>query len=636
MTVIISNVLAVPTALISPEIYAKLLPLIIHEDPSWVIKRSRGFFADPKERYIYSYSMTADNEYYLFNRGLMNKVLDILRLNGLIFDIDDRRVLGEPLKILPHWGSTLFKFQERALADVIQGEDGLLVADCGSGKTVMGAALIAMLKQPTLVVVTSLSILKQWVDSIHAFTDYKKHKIGTIGGGKFKIAPITITTFQSLTKFDRDAWMEINEKFGCLMLDECFHPETKILLPNNKYLPIRKIVDDSSIDAVMSFDEERNRLVEKKIVRKIKTPIRGRAVYDITIRASNGVERVVTCTDNHKFWTSNRGFVQAKDLTNADALKLLIDDTLRLKTRVFSHTATVINVRRRKHSPKFVYNLEIEDTHNYFANGALVSNCHHSPCASMMAITNKSKAKYRFGFTATPTRKDKKEFVMFDCLGHRTITIGSDELAAEGRRVIPSVEFVSLRTRLAMPKMLRWNGSKRIEDNNWSKFFTEMAECQPRNEMIVDKVVETVTAKHKCLVLSNRVEHCNVLYHMLSLKGLKCGLMLGTMNGEDRADILKRAKRGDFDVLVATKNLAAEGLDVPILSCVHLVSPTSNTPYLQQAIGRVCRATPNKMALAIDYVDVDCDVLFGMHFARSRFYKAEGYAVLNELKKNQS
>jgi superfamily II DNA or RNA helicase len=833
-TVIISNVFAVPAALISNEIYAKLLPLIVHEDPSWVIKRAKGYFADPKDRYIYSYSMTPDGQYYLFNRGLMGKVADVLNESGVTYEIEDRRVMGEPLNILPHWGSSLFKFQERAIGDVVQGEDGLLVAECGSGKTVMGAALITSLKLPTLVVVTSLDILKQWIDSIHKFTDYKKHKIGVIGGGKCKIAPITITTFQSLAKFTKEEWTDINAKFGCLIMDECFHPDTKILLPNNKYLPIHKIVDDALIDSVMSFDESKNALVEKKILRRIKTPIRDRAIYDVTIRASNGVERVITCTDNHKFWTANRGYVQAKDLLSSDTLKLLTDDyclthvckkckkqfntkqqlrshsahhstkyalgwsdhfakcmktrsandsyragisrrmtsnnpmhnsvivdkmkkscrrfynlnpekllqrkknfmnaplrgrdsinsgmtkpeqfidslslpgvkytgrgdfwvtfksgkhknpdfiiegerkvietgdthywhnadeiastiaeykkigydcvfiscddiakdpsavELRLKKFIFNHDAAVISVRKRKQPPKFVYNLEIEDTHNYFANGALVSNCHHSPCASMMAITNKSKAKYRFGFTATPTRKDKKEFVMFDCLGHRTIVIPSEDLAAEGRRVIPSIEFVPMQTGLSMPTMLRWDGTKRIQDSNWSKFFTDISECTPRNERIVDTVEAKVAAGHICLVLSNRVEHCNTIYHMLSLRGIKCGLILGTMNAADRATTTKKAKAGELDVVVATNNLAAEGLDIPVLSCVHVLMPTSNTPFLKQAIGRVCRATDGKTALAVDYVDMDCDILYNMHLSRAKFYRSENYVMLNDLKK---
>ena len=49
-----------------------------------------------------------------------------------------------------------------------------------------------------------------------------------------------------------------------------------------------------------------------------------------------------------------------------------------ISTRLDS--SKILELSNREGTPygSFVYNLEVEDTHNYFANGVLVSNCHHS------------------------------------------------------------------------------------------------------------------------------------------------------------------------------------------------------------------------------------------------------------------
>ena len=59
----------------------------------------------------------------------------------------------------------------------------------------------------------------------------------------------------------------------------------------------------------------------------------------------------------------------------------------------------------------YVYNLEVEDYHNYIANGFLVHNCHHATAQSYQTILNHFKIYDRkdillLGVTATPNRTD--------------------------------------------------------------------------------------------------------------------------------------------------------------------------------------------------------------------------------------
>ena len=45
----------------------------------------------------------------------------------------------------------------------------------------------------------------------------------------------------------------------------------------------------------------------------------------VRLRFSHGAE--IRCTPNHRFWTANRGWVQAKDLESSDQVRLLDQET---------------------------------------------------------------------------------------------------------------------------------------------------------------------------------------------------------------------------------------------------------------------------------------------------------------------
>ena len=53
-----------------------------------------------------------------------------------------------------------------------------------------------------------------------------------------------------------------------------------------------------------------------------------------------------------------------------------------------------------------VYNLEVEETHAYFANGIAVSNCHRAASDSYQELLTFYPDAIVLGFTATPVRLD--------------------------------------------------------------------------------------------------------------------------------------------------------------------------------------------------------------------------------------
>ncbi len=99
---------------------------------------------------------------------------------------------------------------------------GILVAPPGSGKTVMGAALLAARRRNTLILVHSQPLVEQWRARLAAFLGVNLSDIGIIAGGKRKVTGrIDVATLQSLVK--GDAVDDVVATYGHVIVDECHH-----------------------------------------------------------------------------------------------------------------------------------------------------------------------------------------------------------------------------------------------------------------------------------------------------------------------------------------------------------------------------------------------------------------------------
>jgi superfamily II DNA or RNA helicase len=150
-------------------------------------------------------------------RGYLERLITLAESSGVGVELDDRRVSLPPLEF-PFTGE-LRDYQERALAVMAAHDCGVLVAPCGSGKTAMGMALIARLRQPALILVHTLDLLRQTREAA-------AHWLGVapsmIGGGKTDIKPVTVATVQTLTKRP-ELISDLSTRFGLVLLDESQH-----------------------------------------------------------------------------------------------------------------------------------------------------------------------------------------------------------------------------------------------------------------------------------------------------------------------------------------------------------------------------------------------------------------------------
>ena len=87
------------------------------------------------------------------------------------------------------------------------------------------------------------------------------------------------------------------------------------------------------------------------------------------------------------------------------------------------------------------------------------------------------------------------------------------------------------------------------------------------------------------------------------------------------------------DIILATEQLAKEGLDIPGLDTLIMTTSIAELGALEQSIGRILRKfyTEDMIGpLVVDLVDKECGN-FGKHYTkRKKLYKEEGYCIKEE------
>ncbi|MGC9324530.1 MAG: DNA repair helicase XPB [Desulfomonilia bacterium] len=117
---------------------------------------------------------------------------------------------GEPLEIslrkrtLSGEAFSLRQYQEEASGNFWagggpRGGQGIVVLPCGSGKTMVGMAVMNMAETYTLILCTNVSAVHQWISELVDKTSLTPELIGEYTGIRKEVRPVTVTTYQMLT-----------------------------------------------------------------------------------------------------------------------------------------------------------------------------------------------------------------------------------------------------------------------------------------------------------------------------------------------------------------------------------------------------------------------------------------------------
>lgn len=217
--------------------------------------------------------------------------------------------------------------------------------------------------------------------------------------------------------------------------------------------------------------------------------------------------------------------------------------------------------------------------------GAVIADeAHHVSAPSWENVINSCPARYRFGFTASPTRADGNHPLMKFIIGpiiHRKAFTSAVKL-----KVVP------VKTKFYAPYRHR---------GDWGNLVRTLIHDDKRNRKIARIADKEIAAGNSVLVLSRRVDHLeNIARLMRSPVEI---LAAKTRTKAERREVLENFKSGNVRCVLATQ-LADEALDVPILNRVLLTHPGKHEGRIIQQIGRAIRQhSEKKDAVIYDFVD---------------------------------
>ncbi len=79
------------------------------------------------------------------------------------------------------------------------GGNGVVVLPCGAGKTVVGMAVMDLIKAHTLILTTGITAIRQWKRELIEKMELNPEDVGEYSGEVKELRPVTITTYQIMT-----------------------------------------------------------------------------------------------------------------------------------------------------------------------------------------------------------------------------------------------------------------------------------------------------------------------------------------------------------------------------------------------------------------------------------------------------
>ena len=249
----------------------------------------------------------------------------------------------------------------------------------------------------------------------------------------------------------------------------------------------------------------------------------------------------------------------------------------------------VATMQSLKNDPKIIENYSF----------VIVDECHHIPALTFEQIIKTFKGKYILGLSATPNRKDELQPILFQQLG------------------LISYEYKKKRTNTNRLKIIRTDFVSSAD--NYATIINELCIDEIRNNLIIESIKEHI--ERKILVLTDRIEHINILENLLQKEGIDFISVHGSQNKKEQVENMNLVK--SKSLILATTSYFGEGIDFPHLNTIMFATPISYYGRLVQYLGRVGRG--NQDCLAIDFLDFKNAMLNSAYKKRLEGYKQMHY-----------
>ncbi|NPA48041.1 MAG: DEAD/DEAH box helicase [Thermococci archaeon] len=184
-----------------PQVYFQIYDLLTYRKDYGRWEKPESLY-DPYER--------------TFPVGLIPRVKKALNAAGYrVRIIDERRVEADKIETRWNESYSLRRYQEKAVKKAIKNKMGVLALPVGSGKTIVGLAILHRLSLPALIVVHTKELLYQWAGRVE---DVLGVEAGVIGDGNWKEGDVTVAMIQTLLS---RGVKKLKNRYEVVMFDEC-------------------------------------------------------------------------------------------------------------------------------------------------------------------------------------------------------------------------------------------------------------------------------------------------------------------------------------------------------------------------------------------------------------------------------
>ena len=251
----------------------------------------------------------------------------------------------------------------------------------------------------------------------------------------------------------------------------------------------------------------------------------------------------------------------------------------------------------------------------------IADECHHVSAVNFEQILKTVNARYVYGLTATPIRKDGHQPIIF-------MQCGPIRYSADAKAQMLSQSF----ERLLVPRFTPFRpivGS----DLSYTKVAQQLAEDEYRNLFIVKDVIEVLKEGRSPIILTSRTSHVTILAELLKPHCPNVITLIGSESTKDKRqkmEHLQSIPSSEQLVIVATGKYVGEGFDYARLDMLFLVSPVAWKGIVAQYAGRLHREYEGKQDVQIyDYIDIRVPVCESMYRKRLKGYASIGYRIRN-------
>jgi len=217
----------------------------------------------------------------------------------------------------------------------------------------------------------------------------------------------------------------------------------------------------------------------------------------------------------------------------------------------------------------------------------IFDEAHHAPSKYFSRSLPLINSKITLALSATPNRSDKLEKVLFWYFGPMLYKFDYEK----NNTVITKIYKYTIEHEKFIEKKMKF-GSEVNRPGTISNIIT----IGRRNRFIIDLVEDLITEQRKIIVLSERVEHLELLKKRLDERNIATtGFYIGGMKQNKLDDSAK------CQVIFGTFQMASEALDIKGLNTLVMATPRRE---IEQTVGRITR-DPNPLIrpLVIDIVD---------------------------------